>query len=194
MSPRRKMGLGAGIIVLLAVLWWLGSPLFLSRSVDEEFPFTVGAVIPSDMTRAEAEAKMKEAAAREARAEEAMPGGAAPTLVALGEFDEIDFVHKGQGKAEVFRLADGKHLLRLEDFRVTNGPNLFVVLSGHSRPTNPGELRQGAYLELAPLKGSTGNQNYELPAGFEASRFKSVVIYCKAFSVLFSRAALKPGA
>ncbi len=57
-----------------------------------------------------------------------------------------------------------------------------------------GRLRQGAYLELAPLKGSTGNQNYELPAGFEAARFKSVVIYCKAFSVLFSRAALKPGA
>lgn len=194
MSPRRKMGLGAGIVVLLALLWLLASPLFLGRSVDEEFPFTVAAVIPSDMTRAEAEAKMKEAAAREARAEEAMPDGAGPTLVALGEFDEIDLVHKGQGKAEVFRLADGKHLLRLEEFRVTNGPNLFVVLSGHSRPTNPGELRQGAYLELAPLKGSTGNQNYELPAGFEAARFKSVVIYCKAFSVLFSRAALRPGA
>lgn len=188
----RKLVLAVAGVAVVVVVGVLASPLFLSRSVDEEFPLTVGAQIPAEMTRAQAEAIMKEAANRDAAATEAMPSGGAPTLLAEGDFDEIDFVHKGQGKAEIFRLADGSHLLRLEEFRVTNGPNLFVVLSGHARPGNPGELREGAYLELAPLKGNMGNQNYSLPSDFQPSRFRSAVIYCKAFSVIFSRAALKP--
>ncbi|MBI2912012.1 MAG: DM13 domain-containing protein [Chloroflexi bacterium] len=190
--PVHKLLITALALMIIAIVGFLASPLFLGRSVDEEFPFTSGARIPDEMTRPQAEAIMKEAAARDVAATEAMPGGGAPTLLTVGEFDEIDFVHKGQGKAEIFRLAGGGHLLRLEDFRVTNGPNLFVVLSGHGRPGDPGELREGAYLELAPLKGNMGNQNYPLPADFQPARFKSAVIYCKAFSVIFSRAALKP--
>ena len=38
--------------------------------------------------------------------------------------------------------------------------------------------------------GSLGNQNYAIPADADVSRFASVVIYCRAFHVLFSVAPL----
>jgi len=113
-----------------------------------------------------------------------------PVLLASGQFGAIDGVHKGQGTARVFRLGDGQRILRLEEFKVTNGPDLYVYLSGHAAPRNSGQLHEGGALELGRLKGNIGNQNYALPADADLSKFKSVVIYCKQFSVVFSTAEL----
>jgi len=38
-------------IPILALAWWLGSPLFISTTVDEEFPMTVSAEIPPGTSR-----------------------------------------------------------------------------------------------------------------------------------------------
>ena len=115
---------------------------------------------------------------------------AQPVLLASGQFGAVDSFHKGEGKALVLQLPDGRRFLRFEDFRVTNGPDLYVYLSGHPAPRNREQLHQGAALEVARLKGNIGNQNYELPADLDLSRFKSAVIYCKRFSVVFSTAEL----
>jgi hypothetical protein len=115
---------------------------------------------------------------------------AQPILVAMGQFGEVDGFHKGEGKALVFQVPDGKRIVRFEDFKVTNGPDLFVYLSAHPAPRNSGQLHQGSALEVARLKGNIGNQNYPLPANVDTSKFKSVVIYCKQFSVIFSTAEL----
>ena len=67
----------AGIVVAaipaLALAWWLGSPLFLDKTVDEEFPLTSTAQVPDDMTRAEAEKIMEEATESEVQVNEEMP-------------------------------------------------------------------------------------------------------------------------
>ncbi len=49
-------------------------------------------------------------------------------------------------------------------------------------------------MNLGKLKGNVGNQNYTIPAGTDVSGFGSVVIWCQLFGVLFSPAALEPGA
>ncbi len=116
--------------------------------------------------------------------------GTQPALLASGKFGAVDGVHKGQGSARVFRLSDGQRILRLEEFKVTNGPDLYVYLSGHAAPRNSGQLHEGGALEVGRLKGNIGNQNYALPADVDLSKFKSVVIYCKQFSVIFSTAEL----
>lgn len=113
-----------------------------------------------------------------------------PVLVASGQFGGIDGFHKGEGKARLYRLSDGNLLLRLEEFKVTNGPDLYVFLSGHPAPRNSGQVHEGGALEVARLKGNIGNQNYALPPNVDLSKFKSVVIYCKQFSVVFSTAEL----
>ena len=97
---------------------------------------------------------------------------------------------KAGGKATIYRLEDGKPLLRLEDFSTTNGPDLFVVLSSSANPDQDG-LKNGAYVQLEALKGNIGNQNYELPSDVDLGQYKSVVIWCRTFNIVFGYAPLQ---
>jgi hypothetical protein len=94
------------------------------------------------------------------------------------------------GKATIYRLDDGSQVLRLEDFATTNGPDLFVVLSGSANPDAEG-VKTGGFLQLARLKGNQGNQNYELPADIDLSQYKSAVVWCRAFNIVFGYATLQ---
>jgi hypothetical protein len=163
LDPRLRLALLAVIAaVVLPLAWYLGSPLFIDQVVNEALPATP-----------------------------AQPAAAAgPVVLGSGQFTEIDAVHKGQGKATIYTLPDGKRVLRFEEFRVTNGPDLYVYLAGHAAPRDSRQLHAGAAHEVARLKGNAGDQNYELPDGLDLTAFKSVVIYCKQFSVVFSTAAL----
>ena len=67
--------LGALAIPVVAFVWWLGSPLFFDKTVDEEFPLTVGADIPAEVDRADAEVVMETAARMDCPMTEAMPIG-----------------------------------------------------------------------------------------------------------------------
>ena len=186
-----RVSLAVGVAVVLALAWWLGSPLFLSKTVDEEFPLTVNATIPENMTRAEVEAVMKGMAMVDApMSEEMTPGMAEASVVKAGTFRDADRSHKGSGSATIYRLDDGSHVLRLEDFQVTNGPDLRVILSPHADPQSRGEVTAEGYVELGKLKGNIGNQNYPIDAGVDVSAMSSVVIYCKPFQVIFAAAGL----
>lgn len=113
-----------------------------------------------------------------------------PVILATGQWMGADAAHQAQGKVRLIRLPDGRRFLRFEEFRVTNGPDLYVYLSGHRAPRNRAQLHEGAALEVGVLKGNIGNQNYELPADLDLSKFKSAAIYCKRFSVMFGSAEL----
>ena len=115
---------------------------------------------------------------------------APPIVLATGTFQGVDAVHRGEGKALLVRLADGQRFLRFEQFRVTNGPDLYVYLSGHPTPRTSTQLHEAGAREVAVLKGNVGSQNYALPADLDLAGFKSVVIYCKRFSVIFATAEL----
>lgn len=105
-----------------------------------------------------------------------------------GMFTEIDLIHKGSGLALIYPETAEGPILRLENFNVTRGPDLHVYLSRNENITSSDQL--GDYYDLGVLKSSKGNQNYQLPSNH--SGFKSVVIWCKAFGVLFSSATLQP--
>jgi hypothetical protein len=114
---------------------------------------------------------------------------AQPVAVLQGQFQDADSFHRGAGQATVYRLPDGSHVLRFEEFEVTNGPDLHVLLSTHPAPTNRAEVMEG-YLDLGQLKGNVGSQNYEIPPETDLSQYKSIVIYCEPFHVVFSTATL----
>ncbi len=199
----RKRIIIAVIVVIgipaLVLAWWLLSPLFISTTVDEEFPLASNAVIPADMTMEEAEEIMIEAASEfktydeQVPSEMAMPDdstkmNASVVEVRSGSFRDADSFHKGSGTATIYRSSDGKSVLRLEDFRVTNGPDLHVLLVPNSDPQGRDDVQ--GYLGLGSLKGNMGNQNYFLPDGEDGSGYGSVVIYCMPFHVVFSVATL----
>ena len=111
--------------------------------------------------------------------------------ITSGDFKDADAFHRGSGQAIIFSAPGGGHLLRLENLDVTNGPALHVILSPHEDPTRGNEVKLPGYADLGPLKGNRGNQNYTIPAGVDISAIRSVVIYCKPFSVVFSVATLE---
>ena len=186
----------AVVVVIVLVGWYLISPLFINRVVDEQFPMEIPspeqlAKMPEDERQALA-TKMMEAAARmpDKPMADAMPAMAAkPVVSAQGQFKDADSFHKGSGSATIYQLPDGSHVLRFEDFRVTNGPALHVLLAHHPMPADSSDVKAG-YRDLGSLKGNIGSQNYPIPAGIDLAPFKSVVIYCKPFQVVFATATL----
>jgi hypothetical protein len=115
---------------------------------------------------------------------ESAPSASDSKLVSRGEFSS--YAHETKGKAEVLR-ANGKNILRLSDFETSNGPDVRVLLL---KGTDPTKVQEGRYLDLGSIKGTTGNQNYELPE--DLSGYGAVNIWCKRFSVGFGGAALTP--
>lgn len=211
------------LAVTLWLGWSLGSPLFTNTTVDEEFPFAATATVPPDMDLAEVESVMAGLAKLESPVDEEMPvmlagtpepqpGGtpvgrgaatlqptevpaqAEPTILKAGQFQDIDGFHKGSGTATIYRGPDGSLLLRLEDFKVTNGPELHVVLSPYEGPQGSGSrLQSPGWIDLGKLKGNIGNQNYTIPDGVDIGIHNSVTIWCKPFDVIFSVAVFKGG-
>lgn len=187
---RKRLLIAGGIIAIpvLALAWWLGSPLFLDSEVNEEFPMSAGAEIPDDMTAEEVEEVMMDAADEpDTEMEEPMPEEEGPTALHTGTFVGADDFHEGEGSATIYQLEDGSHVLRLEDFAVTNGPDLHVMLVPSS---DPGSEGVDGYVDLGSLKGNIGDQNYEIPADLDPAAYGSVVIYCQPFHVLFASAPL----
>lgn len=103
-----------------------------------------------------------------------------------GSFVDIDLIHKGSGKAVVLNTDQGV-VLKLEEFKVTPGPDLFVYLSKNKNIKETQEL--GEFISLGKLKSYSGEQMYNLPANYK--EYNSVVIWCRAFGVLFSVAELQ---
>ena len=112
--------------------------------------------------------------------------GFTPGITYSGEFKGADSFHFGEGQALLIEIEPGKYTLRFENFSVRNGPGLYVYLS----PKADGYTSDS--LELVKLKATDGAFNYEVPAGTDVSQYKSVVVWCKPFSVLFAVAPLSP--
>ena len=183
--PRRTAAiLVPALAIALPLGWYLASPLVLSRTLDEPAPIVAGAP-PSPAPSATPATTAAPSASKAAPSPTSVPPTPTPAPFAKsGSFSGADDFHFGRGTAHLIETAPGVFVVRLEDFAVRNGPDLFVYLS----PSADGYAK-GA-VELAPLKADKGNQNYEVPAGVDPTVAGSVVIWCKQFSVLFATAPL----
>lgn len=105
-----------------------------------------------------------------------------------GEFVRMEDVpQQASGKVSIQRLPDDKTVLRLEDFAVTNGPNLMVYLC-----ISPiGDVNVG-FVSLGELKAVSGNQNYPVNTRAPLSGFRSVVIYSDTLETAYGVAPFNP--
>ena len=111
-----------------------------------------------------------------------------PKVLAKGQFHNAD--KAGKGTATIYQLADGKRILRLSNFAADNGPDLHVRLIKADDAKDTTSVAKKDYVELGKLKGNKGNQNYELPATVDLSKYRVVSIWCNRFSVNFAAAPL----
>ena len=118
------------------------------------------------------------------------PPQARPVALATGALMDADSFHKGSGQVTLYRLEDGTNLVRMEDISVTNGPQLHVLLAPIPSVDSRDDLQAAGYIDLGPLKGNKGSQNYEVPPDYQIPEEMTVVIYCVPFHVVFATAPL----
>jgi len=107
--------------------------------------------------------------------------------LSAGQFEGVS--HEGSGRAAVVEVRGNERKLTLSDFETDNGPDLFVYLAA-GNPSTEGEVSD--YADLGRLKGNKGSQQYTIPPDVDLRRYSTVVIWCRAFTVLFTRAELRP--
>lgn len=111
-------------------------------------------------------------------------------VLGTGQFKDADRAHKGSGDAKLLKRADGGVEIQLANFEVTNGPDLVVYVSSSAAIEKSSDVTDSTWTNIGKLKGNKGDQVYPLPADVNIENVKSIVIWCEAFSVLFSSAAL----
>ena len=121
---------------------------------------------------------------------EELPADLQTKVAVKGSFRDADSVHQGSGTATVFETMTGARILRFTAFKVTNGPDLKVWLVKAGGIKESADVKASEWLSLGPLKGNIGDQNYILPQDTTLADYKSVVIWCEQFGVLFSAADL----
>lgn len=104
-------------------------------------------------------------------------------LVGLG-----DGQHEGAGMVEIAGQA-GAYTLKLTNFSSSEGPDLHVILSKNADPIH--EKVGDGWIDLGNLQATSGDQQYDIPAGADLSLYKSAVIYCVTYDFVFSAATLQ---
>lgn len=168
----------AGLAVVL--IWFQPQALFIDKTVNESAP---GAVEKDDSMMKEDSMKKEEGMAKDdamMEKEEAM--------MMSGSFRGLKYETKG--KATLEKASDGHYYVRFEEFETQNGPDLKVYLSTAPASAEGEEFIED-FLDLGALKGNRGNQNYQVSDGTDLSKFHSVVIWCKRFTVGFGVAPLE---
>jgi len=170
MNTPLKWALGAVVLVAVgAFAYWTISPFFISVKVDEALPV---AGTSSDEGQMAPEAPM----------DEAMPAAQAPAATAAASVVGTTG-HPASGTARLVE-AGGATYVRYENFKTLNGPDLYVYLAK--------DMEAGEFVSLGRLKATEGNINYEVPAGVDAKEYPYVLVWCKAFGVLFNSARINP--
>jgi Electron transfer DM13 len=184
-SRTAAVGLVLVLVITLPAAWYLGSPLFSSTSIDEPPPVAVLAASARPPATPGESASPSPATDVPNTAPPSIPTAQpARPIERSGSFIGADDFHFARGGARLVEVAPGEFTVRLEEFAVRNGPDLFVYLS----PSGKGYTKQA--IELGRLKADRGNQNYRVPAGTDVTSAMSVVIWCRQFGVLFGTATL----
>jgi Electron transfer DM13 len=76
-----------------------------------------------------------------------------------------------------------QQILRYENFKTINGPDLKVYLSS--------DLDATEFVDLGPLKATEGNVNYTVPPGTDVHKYRYALVWCEQFGVLFNSVDLQ---
>ena len=158
---------GIGLVVLGGIGWYLFRPelLFVNKRVNEEL-----AAVPATSAMA-AEATV-------------------PAALAAGQFHSVSYETKGT--ATIHDLGGGHRVLRLTDFATSNGPDVRVYLVAAADAKDNETVTKAGFVELGELKGNEGDQNYDVPADLDLTKYRAVTIWCRRFGVNFATAPLTP--
>ena len=196
------------VVVIIGITAFAVSPYFTESTIDEALP--AGAITPSvmnnpDVTPDESmedesmgsksdegmEVEMDSSMEDESMGSKSDEGMEETTMAEpvpityAGKFIGVgDGIHDAEGDAYTIPLENGENALRLENFRSTNGPGLYVYLSVDDGASD--------FVSLGKLKANSGNQSYDIPSDTDLAKYNKVLIWCEPFGVLFGSAEILP--
>jgi hypothetical protein len=178
-SPAIRVAAVVSAVLIVAIGWYLGSPLFVRTTVNEPLP------------------------AATASAPGTPPSGTAGTTASSastpktsisfrGQLQYVDALHNGTGAVLLGVTSSccpvgDLYFLRFEDVAITNAPDVHVYLSRE----RGGKWNPATSKYIGPLKATNGSFNYEVAPG-DDFEYASVVVWCRAFGVLVTWAELGP--
>jgi hypothetical protein len=112
-----------------------------------------------------------------------------PKVLASGNFHQV--AHKGVGQAEILQKANGKFVLRLNNFRTTEKPNLEVYLISAPDALENETVKRSEIFSLGKLQTADGEQEYSLPDGFNIYQYNAVTVWNTKYAVNYTTAPLK---
>ena len=179
----KKILIGVGILIILAVAYWLLSPLWKNVALNEGLPGSTDTTIIKDnlsvmdaSTKADFEKQTMEMKSKMMKKSDAMP---ASEPAVIDRADMIARAHEVEGVALLVKSGN-ETFLRFENLKTINGPDLRIYLSS--------DLSDNDIVDLGPIRATEGNVNYTIPAGTDLTKYKNTMIWCRAFGVLFSYA------
>jgi len=113
-----------------------------------------------------------------------------PVALSSGRFHGV--AHATRGLATVYQTPGAGRTLRLSGFETSNGPDVRVYLIAANDASDDATVTRRGFVEVGPLRGSRGDQNYPLSPALDLARFHAVTIWCRRFQVNFATAPLAP--
>jgi hypothetical protein len=103
--------------------------------------------------------------------------------VRQGELVRINAADYGSGVVRIVKIGPDR-FLRFENVEIAGAPDMYVYLSDRV------DGRPGTFTDLGKLKATNGSFNYSVPAEVDVSTVRSVVVWCRQFSVTVTFAIL----
>ena len=192
MTKRRSI-LVSVAVVAGGLLWYLFRPdaLVISKTVNEPLPAAEESGSMMHESSMQQSSQMAHAtmdsSAMGAMDHGQMGDAKEPVKLVSGRFHTN--AHETKGVATIYRV-DGRRVLRLTEFATSNGPDVRVYLVAASDVQKEDAAKRAGVVDLGALKGNIGDQNYDVPAGLDLSKYRAVSIWCRRFSVNFGAAPL----
>lgn len=101
-----------------------------------------------------------------------------------GELVRISVADYGSGQVRIVRIGADR-FVRFENVDIAGAPDMYVYLSDRN-DGNP-----GTFVDLGKLKATNGSFNYAIPASVDLASIRSVVVWCRQFTVTVTYAALR---
>ena len=120
-------------------------------------------------------------------AHSAMPSVAAP--VSSGMFHAVD--GSAKGTVALFHKPDGTFAITFEDFSIDSNAHTDVILVTNTDVTKDADIDKTAIVDLGPLKGTSGMQDFAVPASADAMTFHTVVLWDTAMTHAIAAAPLQ---
>jgi Electron transfer DM13 len=111
-----------------------------------------------------------------------------PEPIFTGQFDG-----KAGGRVTVFKKPSGEEYLRLSDLTVPGDADAHVELAKSGEVSQAQDAGKAGLdsIDLGPLKTNQDDQNYDLPAAADLTKYNAVVIYNKRTSAILGSAKLE---